>query len=64
MKKKKLKLKKKNVIIGMLLLFSTIDFIYLLINMIKGSMLTWWGVLTLVIDIIVMVLTSEELKNN
>ena len=64
MKKKKLKLKKKNVIIGMLLLFSTIDFIYLLINMIKGSMLTWWGCLTIVIDIIIMVLTSEELKNN
>lgn len=64
MKKKKLKLKKKNLIMGVLLLFSTIDFIYLLINMIKGSMLTWWGVLTLVIDIIVMVLTSEELKNN
>lgn len=62
MKKKKLKLKKKNVIIGALLLFSTIDFLYLLINMIKGSMLTWWGVLTLVIDIIVIVLTSEELK--
>ena len=64
MKKKKLKLKKKNLIVGVLLLFSTIDFIYLLTNMIKGSMLTWWGVLTLVIDIIVMVLTSEELKNN
>ena len=64
MKKKKLKLKKKNLIMGVLLLFSSIDFLYLLINMIKGSMLTWWGCLTIVIDIMVMVLTSEELKNN
>lgn len=59
---KKLKLKKRAVIFAGVFVLAAVDLAYLSINMISGTMLSAFGCVTLVIDILVLYTTSELLK--
>ena len=60
--KRKLKVKTDNVILAVILIASMLDIIYMITNMIKGYMITWFGISTLVINIIFTTIAYSELK--
>ena len=60
--KRKLKVKTDNVILAVILIASMLDIIYMIINMIKGYMITWFGISTLVINIIFATIAYSELE--
>ena len=62
--KRKLKLKKKNILLAVLFVLSLTDLLYLMALMIMGATVTWFGFITLIIDTLIITLTSEEIKEN
>ena len=63
MKKEKIKkLRIGNVIKTIILLILFIDLLFMFYNMIIGNMLTWWGIITLVVNILISTLLFENLK--
>ena len=64
MKKKKLKLKKGNIIKAIILLIMCIDIIYMFINLISGNMITYLGMIIFIIEILTIYLLLDSLKKD
>lgn len=64
MKKKKLKLKKGNIIKAIVLSIICIDIIYMFINLILGNMVTYLGMIIFIIEILTIYLLLDSLKKD
>ena len=63
-KRKKLKLKKGNIIKAIVLLIICIDIISMFINLISGNMITYLGMIIFIIEILTIYLLLDSLKKD
>lgn len=61
-KEKRKKLRIGNIVKAIILLILFIDLLFMFYNMLIGNVLTWWGTIVLVINILVSTLLFENLK--